>query len=136
MTLSATALSVWDEAARKADHTVELGGGVPMFFRRIPAGEFRMGSRGFYGDEEPAHRVLLTHDFYLGTFAVTQSSIGPSRATAALQDRPEPSHFKGARRPVEQVSWREAMTFCDWLTRTKAGQRCARRRRGTWSSSG
>ncbi len=65
-------LRVWQCAARDAELMLDLPGGVPMFFRRIPAGSFIIGSRGYSADEEPAHRVLITEDFYLGTFAVTQ----------------------------------------------------------------
>jgi formylglycine-generating enzyme required for sulfatase activity len=108
--------TVWEQAARDADLTLELPGGVPMFFRRIPAGDFLMGSRGYALEEEPIHRVIIPHDFYLGTFVVTQEQY---RAVAsrcqALKGSANPSHFKGLRRPVEQVSWLDATAFCDSL---------------------
>jgi len=103
----------WTRAARDADITLELPGCVPMFFRRIPAGSFLMGSRGHYPDEEPQHRVVISRDFFLGTFPVTQEQY---RAVASscpeLRANPDPSHFKGKRRPVEQVSWDDACAFC------------------------
>ena len=88
-----------------------------MHFRRIPAGSFRMGSRGISGREEPIHRVVIKHEFYLGTFVVTQEQY---RAVAtrcpALKKTSELSQFKGPRRPVESVSWHDATAFCEWLT--------------------
>lgn len=108
---------VWDQAAKDADLTLTLPGDVPMFFRRIPAGDFLMGSRGKYRDEEPIHRVVMPEDFYLATFVVTQAQY---RAVAercpGLRESPDPSHFKGDLRPVEQVSWRDATAFCEWLS--------------------
>jgi formylglycine-generating enzyme required for sulfatase activity len=80
-----------------------------MSFRCIPAGEFRMGTRGEYADEEPIHRVRLTQPFYLGQFPVTQAQYAAFR----------PDHqneFPGdSRRPVENVSWNDAMAYCAWL---------------------
>ena len=73
MTTGKSQRSIWDQAARDADLTILLPGGVPLFFRRVPAGTFLMGSRGFYRDEEPIHRVLIPRDFFLGTFVVTQA---------------------------------------------------------------
>jgi formylglycine-generating enzyme required for sulfatase activity len=109
---------VWDAAARDADFTLALPEGIPMFFRRIKAGVFRMGARGLYADEEPIHQVVIPDDFYLGTFVVTQDQYRVVAARCpALRSRSDPSHFKRPRRPVDTVSWQDAVTFCDWLTR-------------------
>jgi formylglycine-generating enzyme required for sulfatase activity len=95
-------MQMTSQAKREADVALWLPGDVPLLLRRIEAGTFRMGSRGL---EEPVHRVRITEPYYLGTFPVTQAEY---RAVAAyaqeLQLDPEPSHFKGDSRPVEQVS--------------------------------
>lgn len=119
--MSSTALcNVWQLAARQADLTVRLPGEVPLFFRRIPPGSFLMGSRGGgEADEEPVHRVMLAREFYLGTFVVTQEQYqAVARECPALASRAEPSHFQGARRPVEGVDWQEATAFCNWLSQS------------------
>ena len=121
MTTGKPQRSVWDQAARDADLTILLPGGVPLFFRRVPAGRFLLGSRGFYHDEEPTHQVVIPRDFYLGTFVVTQAQY---RAVAircpALKKNPAPSHFQGDRHPVEQVSWEDAVAFCGWFKTSKS----------------
>ncbi|HEX9620618.1 MAG TPA: formylglycine-generating enzyme family protein [Polyangiaceae bacterium] len=115
--------SVWEQAARDADFTLWLPERVPLFFRRIPAGRFRMGARGYWSNEEPVHEVTIADDFYLGTFPVTQEQYrAVARRSPALQSKPEPSDFKGPRRPVENVTWRDAVRFADWLTRERAGK--------------
>jgi formylglycine-generating enzyme required for sulfatase activity len=113
--------SEWEKAASEKDSEIQLPGGIPMFFRRIPATSkegFRMGSRGNDADEEPIHRVRVPHDFFLGKFVVTQEQYAAvASKVPALKKRADPSHFKGRRNPVERVDWREANRFCDWLTR-------------------
>ncbi len=82
---------------------------------RIPAGTFMMGSvvgeanRGL--DEGPQMRVTLTDDFYLGATDVTQGQYLAVMGT-------NPSDFKsvGPNGPVEEVSWLDAMAFCQKLT--------------------
>ncbi|MDZ7317380.1 MAG: hypothetical protein ONB24_14810, partial [candidate division KSB1 bacterium] len=49
---------------------------------------------------EEAHEVLLTEDFYLGVFAVTQKQW-------ELIMGANPSFFKGDSRPVENVTWED-----------------------------
>ena len=102
-----------------------------MFFRKIPAtGQegFWMGSRGVSPWEEPIHRVAIKEDFYLGTFVVTQeqwAAVWPEIEGLYGKKGPwekppgaSPSYRKGSGLlPVAQVSWYDAMAFCDWLTR-------------------
>ena len=87
---------------------------VGMSFQLIPAGSFRMGSRGNYADEEPTHTVRITHPFYLGTFPVTQlewRAVVERIPDTSLE--PEPSHFDGDQLPVEQVSLDDVENWCD-----------------------
>ncbi|MEZ5963204.1 MAG: formylglycine-generating enzyme family protein [Planctomycetota bacterium] len=89
------------------------GAGEAMFFRRVPKGRFRMGSRGFDEDEEPAHWVEMAADFYLGTFPVTQQQFDAWMDSMGKRHR----HWfeGGGLLPAEQVTWAEAVEFCEWL---------------------
>lgn len=79
---------------------------------RIKLGSFTMGSPatedGRDNDEIP-HEVTLTEPYWLGRTEVTQSQY------EAVMGK-NPSHFKGKDRPVEMVSWRDAVEFCKKLT--------------------
>ncbi|HEY3323598.1 MAG TPA: formylglycine-generating enzyme family protein [Planctomycetota bacterium] len=58
-----------------------------------------------YETEKPAHDVTLTKPFYMGKFGVTQTQYQQVMGI-------NPSQFKGANRPVETVSWKNAAEFC------------------------
>ncbi len=92
----------------------DLGDGVTLEFVKIPAGSFMMGSpkdeEGRYGGEGPRHTVTISKPFYLGICEVTQEQY------AAVMGR-NPSRFKGAERPVEGVSWNDAVGFCEVLSK-------------------
>jgi formylglycine-generating enzyme required for sulfatase activity len=88
---------------------------------RIPAGSFLMGSPENElersTDEGPQHEVVLSQ-FFLAKYPITQAQW---RVIAAMPQvnrelKADPSHFKGDDLPVEQVSWYEAVEFCDRLT--------------------
>ena len=73
--------------------------------------------------ESPQHRVTIA-PFYMGKFAVTQAQW---KAIASLPKvnrdlNADPSNFKGSDRPVEKVSWEDAIEFCDRLSR-KTGKK-------------
>ena len=112
----------WEWAQQNADLILNLPEDEVMHFQKIPAGSFRMGSRGEYAGEEPIHEVSIPEDFYLGTFPVTQAQYRVM-ARACLDDLKkikrnrgiDPSHFKGAFRPVETVGWQEAGVIAQLL---------------------
>ncbi|MFM9948157.1 MAG: formylglycine-generating enzyme family protein [Saprospiraceae bacterium] len=85
-------------------HTETLPSGLSFRLAHIPGGEFRMGSedgdKEAYDEEKPAHSVRL-NDFYLGEFAVTQD------LWEAVTGDDNRADFKGARRPIENVSWED-----------------------------
>ncbi|HVW22231.1 MAG TPA: formylglycine-generating enzyme family protein [Opitutaceae bacterium] len=97
--------------------TLELGGGVRMEFVLIPAGTFEMGSPENLGgdDESPRHAVTISRSFYLGKYEVTQEQW--QAVTGA-----NPSHFRGAGRPVESVSWNDCQKFLAQLA-ARTGRR-------------
>ena len=87
----------------------------------IPAGTFMMGSSESESqrnsDEGPQYEVSLAA-FSLAKYPVTQAQW---RFVAGLDQinrelNADPSHFKGDERPVETVSWHEAVEFCDRLS--------------------
>ncbi len=85
---------------------------ISMFFQPIPAGSFRMGSYKD-ADEQPVHLVTIPAPFFLGTFPVTQEEF----AVWTRENLPEhQNRFSGnPRHPAENMSWFEAMGFCQWL---------------------
>ncbi|MGI0486434.1 formylglycine-generating enzyme family protein [Pantanalinema rosaneae CENA516] len=99
----------------------DLGQGVTLEMVAIPGGEFLMGSPEGDGSdrEKPQHRVSV-QPFFMGKYPVTQAQW---RVVAALPQvnrnlKPDPSNFKGDDRPVERISWHEAVEFCDRLSRS------------------
>ena len=101
--------------------TEDLGNGITLEMVEIPGGDFLMGSpegeEGRYSNESPQHRVTVS-PFAMGKFEVTQAQW---KAIAKLPKvkvylYADPSHFKGSDRPVERVSWNDAIEFCDRLS--------------------
>ncbi|NLW50798.1 MAG: formylglycine-generating enzyme family protein [Candidatus Brocadiaceae bacterium] len=86
---------------------------IGMELAAVPAGAFAMGSpRGEPardGSERPQHEVRITRPFLIGAFEVTQEQY-----EAVMGGNP--SQFPGARRPVDSVSWHDAVEFCRRLS--------------------
>jgi formylglycine-generating enzyme required for sulfatase activity len=107
------------ETSRNRDSTnyfiEELPNSAILEMVSIPGSKYMMGSPYNEGDadERPQHEVNIK-PFFMGKFPVTQAQW---KAVAALPKikqslNPHPSKFKGANRPVENVSWHEAVEFC------------------------
>ena len=60
-------------------------------------------------DEGPQHEVTISRQFYMGVYEVTQEQYEQIMGK-------NPSNFKGAKNPVETVSWDEAVEFCKKLS--------------------
>ena len=89
---------------------------------RIPGGRFWMGSPAGelerFDYEGPQHKVEVP-SFYMGKYPVTQQQwLAVSLLdNVDIELKPDPFGFKGADRPVETVSWDEAVEFCKRLSR-------------------
>ena len=96
---------------------------VELELIQIPGGEFIMGSPALEedrdDDEGPQHRVQI-QGFWMGQYPVTQAEwrivAGFPKVERELD--PDPSRFKGDRHPVEQVSWYDAVEFCQRLSQS------------------
>ncbi len=105
-----------------AEYFVEnLGNGIELEMVLIREGTFTMGApedeKGSSNDERPQHEVTVP-TFFMGRYQVTQAQW---RAVANFPQverelKPEPSRFKGDNRPVETVSWYDAVEFCARLS--------------------
>ncbi|MEO1376651.1 MAG: SUMF1/EgtB/PvdO family nonheme iron enzyme [Cyanobacteria bacterium J06635_10] len=91
----------------------DLGNGVILEMVSIPGGNFIMGSplgeKGRDKDESPQHTVNVPA-FFMGKFQVTQEQYQQVMAK-------NPSYFNGDKRPVQKVSWNDAVEFCKKLSK-------------------
>jgi hypothetical protein len=95
--------------------------------KRIPAGSFLMGSsdddKEAYAFEKPQHRVRISKPFYLGVYEVTQAQYqavmgsNPSDFSANGEAKDKVAGQPTDQHPVENVSWLDAVTFCNKLTK-------------------
>ena len=103
-------------------HFIEsLSEDVPLGMVFIPGGQFLMGSPGNEPErsdrESPQHKVTVP-DFFIGRYLITQVQW---RAVASMfqvnrELKADQFEFKGDDRPVENVSWYEAVKFCDLIS--------------------
>lgn len=94
-------------SAPMKDQTFTVNG-VTFTMVAVEGATFIMGNTGdrkfvVFGDDEPIHRVTLS-SFYIGQTEVTQE------LWQAVMGR-NPSLFKGAKLPVEGVSWNDCQNF-------------------------
>ena len=88
----------------------EIKNSIGMEFVRILSGSFMMGSpaseKYSESDERPQHRVIISRDFYLGKYEVTQG-----QWKAVMGNNPSSFSSCGDNCPVEQVSWNDVQEF-------------------------
>jgi formylglycine-generating enzyme required for sulfatase activity/uncharacterized caspase-like protein len=102
--------------------TEELGKGIVLEMVSIPGGSFLMGASktesGRLKNEQPQHSVTVK-PFLMSKYPITQAQWKVVASFPKIHRDLElnPSQFKGAERPVEQVSWHDAVEFCARLSK-------------------
>ncbi|MFM6027063.1 MAG: SUMF1/EgtB/PvdO family nonheme iron enzyme [Dolichospermum sp.] len=101
----------------KHNHTAryfveDLGNGVILEMVEIPTGTFYMGAAdneaGRTNSEGPRHQVAVK-SFFMAKYPLTQAQYQSIMGH-------NPSYFNGDNRPVEKVSWDDAVAFCERLS--------------------
>jgi len=81
---------------------------VPTNVVLISGGVFQMGNNNGDHDEVPVHLVTVDA-FYIGKYEVSQKEYLDVMGN-------NPSGFKGSNRPVEKISWYDAVEYCNRLS--------------------
>jgi formylglycine-generating enzyme required for sulfatase activity len=115
-------------------HQEDLGQGISLDLVMIPGGTFIMGSPldeagrdwyGYFDDalrgenvEGPQHQVKIP-PFLMGKYPVTQAQWKAVTTLPKVEHdlNADPANFKGDNLPVEQVSWDDAVEFCQRLSK-------------------
>ncbi len=99
----------------------DLGNGVILEMVYIPEGEFKMGSPESegkrYSNERPQHLVTVK-PFFISKYPITQTQWKQIASLLEVRQKLKlrPSRQGGNSHPVTQVSWFDAVEFCDRLS--------------------
>ena len=88
--------------------SIPVKNGITIDMVKVEAGTFMMGAtsemKKTVDEEKPVHKVILTNDYYMGKYEVTQ-------ALWKMVMGSNPSYFEGDNLPVEKVSWNDCQEF-------------------------
>ena len=89
----------------------------------VPAGSFMMGSppseEGRRDSEGPVHRVAFVVPFAVGVFEVTFAEWDACVSAGGCRGyRPDDEGWGRGSRPVVNVSWHDAQSYVEWLSRS------------------
>ena len=92
--------------------SIPVKDGISIEMVKVEAGTFMMGATSEMkdpdDDEKPVHQVILTNDYYMGKYEVTQALWEAVMGS-------NPSIFKGDNLPIETVSWNDCQEFISKL---------------------
>jgi len=83
----------------------------------VESGSFTMGDTwgDGYDNEKPTHEVNLTYDFYIGKYETTFNEYD-AFCEATGKSSPDDENWGRGNRPVINVSWNDAIAYCNWLS--------------------
>jgi formylglycine-generating enzyme required for sulfatase activity len=82
-----------------------------IVMKGMPAGTFTMGSDSAVDSAQPAHQVTLS------AFKMSETEVTQEQYLAVMDTNPSYWNTGSARRPVESVSWFNAVLFCNTLSK-------------------
>ena len=107
--------------ARKPGDTFRDCPGCPEMVV-VPEGRFRMGSTSGDADERPVHEVTVGYRLAVGVYEVTFGEWDACVSDGGCGGyRPDDEGWGRGRRPVMNVSWKDAQAYVRWLSR-KTGE--------------
>lgn len=121
----------WPFSTRLGEETrLDLGNGITMALRKIPAGSYVMGDVNGALDEFPQQKVDIEEPFWMGTTEVSLEQyrqFDPKHRNGYYdrhyKDQVNPGYsMDNPKFPVIRVSWDDAMAFCRWLS-AKTGKK-------------
>ena len=68
-----------------------------------------------YDNEKPVHTVNLTYDYWIGKCEVTFDECD-AFCTVLGRSKPDDYGWGRGKKPVINVSWKEAIEYCNWLS--------------------
>ncbi len=97
-----------------------------MEFLRIPVGSFLMGSKeegqlAPGADEKPQHTVSIHYDFWIARFPATNELYNTYTRAKGIK-HPVDGWGKKKEHPVINVTWTDAMEYCQWLNNLLKGE--------------
>lgn len=99
-------------------HKIAIGDNVHLECVLIKSGEFIMGAQETESteSESPVHKVLISKDFYIGRYHITQEQYLKIMGN-------NPSEFPGnSTLPVDSVSYFDAKKFCELISKSTGRQ--------------
>ena len=104
--------------------SIEIADGVMLRLIKVPAGSFIMGSTR-QPDEMPQTAVQIEKPFWIGQFEITNRQFRAFDPAHDSRDEHRHGYQFGRKgysmnhddQPAVHVSWKQAMDFCDWLSK-------------------
>jgi formylglycine-generating enzyme required for sulfatase activity len=89
-----------------------------MELMRVPAGKFLMGStkenKSASDDERPRHTVDIPYDYWMARYPITNELYNAYARSKGIK-HPVSGWEKKKDHPVVEVSWKDALIYCQWL---------------------